>query len=1061
MSIRLDCSHQRISEKLVIYNERAIGILTRLHYLKNASLDERWNVTSLANLKWDSLLKSIRKKFPAVDKLNVKSLSSIKPKILKTLSPYYYTMVDLLEFRDHFYDLLNIMTALSLRFFQAHNADLLVDFCTLLYRFVCCFLLFNRLTDKRTVLGLYGACSYPSRDTTFARIGHMTVDYESFSHKINDDFLSYQPMIESALASLLALSNQDTPSEPGLLQHPLQLRSVLEMAQWFLSMCFLCPSASLLYFDANDHMKNALLSTSFLIVFREEICDIANFINSNIKGIRNKAFETLIADQKQFRSRCVKCRQDTRIRLIRQLSRLYHLINENEYFSGPMSRDVLKYLEDSKHEVNWLVSHGSLLDNENLPDRFTCELIYYMEKMKEVIIANKKIIDQYFCDYIAMFDAIELHLSIKDLTNITLEENQYISSFVDALDKLSEKKADMNEVNKLCLGDLHLDWKRFQAISTQRSSNSQSLLAPRFICIMHSISFHCDLVENSQHLFKEAGTATNLLFYPIQFESIFRSCIELPSRSSYCVACPLLCCNINQVFNKLCPEEKVHLSDMIVGFMHSFLNEISKELKNLFFLHLREVISRKERAPMLSLARFLDIPPETEEHPSIQNLDRLVFAVRQLCSSLTSNSMFECCSHTFNVFEYLILQLESRFDRSMLSMLQLDVPNEENVNVVCKPSMIRLLQNEFKNLVELLSDFAYVDCLRLCSDVLVRYQGKSELVCSEHIQNAFINWYCHTIVLLASDGRIIFSPVRRSFVLTKTSSTIAAEFDPEEYTSPFELEALIEVLGSDGVQALTSQLVRTCASEYDALLILARQNIDLLKTSELDPDSTLEWLKTLKSSQQDVVTEEFIILAAVIKHLKTIGVALQLRQLIQLSRKSVTLRRLPFLQEMSDIIQLPKQIEDLTNVAQGHSDPILSTLISQYQSIDEGVHLTKLLFSTAGLFLPAWMDHRNCIFNRDLAGHSENIHCISKAIDSLSKSLNYPTCQKFQHIFLRVLCFATIHYPFRNSSVFYSALILLDKLVEECTYLKHGMLEPMVPRGLISTAFLHFENEHI
>ena len=44
------------------------------------------------------------------------ALSSVRLDIMKSLSLYYYTFVDLLDLKDHIYELLTVMDALKLQF---------------------------------------------------------------------------------------------------------------------------------------------------------------------------------------------------------------------------------------------------------------------------------------------------------------------------------------------------------------------------------------------------------------------------------------------------------------------------------------------------------------------------------------------------------------------------------------------------------------------------------------------------------------------------------------------------------------------------------------------------------------------------------------------------------------------------------------------------------------------------------------------------------------------------------------------------------------------------------
>ncbi|CAF4477025.1 unnamed protein product, partial [Rotaria magnacalcarata] len=116
MAHQINPHQQKLAEKLTILNDRGIGMLTRIFNIKKACAETKSKPSFLLDKNLESVLRQIQKKFPAVDKSQFQALTSIKTDIIKSLAIYYFTFVDLLEFRDHVTDLLTTIDACQVHF---------------------------------------------------------------------------------------------------------------------------------------------------------------------------------------------------------------------------------------------------------------------------------------------------------------------------------------------------------------------------------------------------------------------------------------------------------------------------------------------------------------------------------------------------------------------------------------------------------------------------------------------------------------------------------------------------------------------------------------------------------------------------------------------------------------------------------------------------------------------------------------------------------------------------------------------------------------------------------
>ena len=116
------------------------------------------------------------RKFPNVDLKSLSNNHPIRGEIVKSLSLYYYTFVDLLDFKDHVSELLTTIDAYQI------SPDITVNFKpTCLYLdlttiYILLMILLSRVDDRKAVLGLFNAAyemSQNQADPSFPRLGQM------------------------------------------------------------------------------------------------------------------------------------------------------------------------------------------------------------------------------------------------------------------------------------------------------------------------------------------------------------------------------------------------------------------------------------------------------------------------------------------------------------------------------------------------------------------------------------------------------------------------------------------------------------------------------------------------------------------------------------------------------------------------------------------------------------------------------------------------------------------------------------------------------------------------
>lgn len=170
-------SERKLAEKLIILNDRGVGMLTRIYNIKKACGDAKSKPGFLSDKSLESSIKTIVRRFPTIDTKNLQPLFAIKSDILKSLSLYYYTFVDLLDFKDNVCELLTSMDAWQIQLDINVNFELTKNYLDLVVTFVSLMILLSKVEDRKAVLGLFNAA------------------YEMMNGQMDQSFPRYVPRI--------------------------------------------------------------------------------------------------------------------------------------------------------------------------------------------------------------------------------------------------------------------------------------------------------------------------------------------------------------------------------------------------------------------------------------------------------------------------------------------------------------------------------------------------------------------------------------------------------------------------------------------------------------------------------------------------------------------------------------------------------------------------------------------------------------------------------------------------------------------------------------------------
>uniref|UniRef100_A0A8C7JEU5 Nck-associated protein 1 n=1 Tax=Oncorhynchus kisutch TaxID=8019 RepID=A0A8C7JEU5_ONCKI len=1038
----LQPGQQKLAEKFTILNDRGIGMLTRVYNIKKACGDPKAKPSYLIDKNLESAVKFIVRKFPAVETRNnnqqLAQLQKEKSEILKNLALYYFTFVDVMEFKDHVCELLNTIDACQVFFDITVNFDLTKNYLDLVVTYTNLMMLLSRIEERKAIIGLYNYAhemTHGSSDREYPRLGQMIVDYENPLKKMMEEFVPHGKSLSDALLSLQMVYPRrnlsadqwrnaqllSLISAPSTMLNPAQsdtmpceYLSLDAMEKWIVFGFILCHGVLNSDQAALSLWKLALQSSTCLCLFRDEVFHIhkaAEDLFINIRGY-NKRVNDIKECKEQALSHAGLMHRERRKFLRSALKELATVLSDQPGLLGPKALFVFMALSFARDEIIWLLRHADNIQKKSTDDfidKHIAELIFYMEELRAHVRKYGPVMQRYYVQYLSGFDAVVLNELVQNLSVCPEDESIIMSSFVNTMTSLGVKQVEDGDV--FDFRGMRLDWFRLQAY-TSVSKASLGIADHRELGkMMNTIIFHTKMVDSLVEMLVETSDLSIFCFYSRAFEKMFQQCLELPSQSRHSISFPLLCTHFMSCTHELCPEERHHIGDRSLSLCNMFLDEMAKQARNLITdicteqCTLSDQLLPKHCAKTISQAVNKKSKKQTgkkgepeREKPGVEsmrknrllvtNLDKLHTALSELCFSINYVPNMVIWEHTFTPREYLTSHLEIRFTK-----------------------------------------------------------------------------YLETLLRQVSNGHIAYFPAMKAFVNLPTENELT--FNAEEYSDISEMRSLSELLGPYGMKFLSESLMWHISSQVAELKKLVVDNVEVLtqmRTSFDKPGEMAALFKKLSSVD------------SVLKRMTIIGVILSFRSLAQEALRDVLSCHIPFLvssvEDFKDHIPRETDMKVAMNVYELSSaaglpceiDPALVVALSSQKSEnispEEEYKIACLLMVFVAVSMPTLASNVMSQYSPAIEGHCNNIHCLAKAINQIAAALFTIHKGSIEDRLKEFLALAsssllkigqeTDKTTTRNRE---SVYLLLDMIVQESPFLTMDLLESCFPYVLLRNAY--------
>lgn len=1121
MARQLNPNQQKITEKLIILNDRGTGILTRIFNIKKACGDPKSKPGFISDKALESTIKYIVKRFPNIDIKGLAPIANIKQEIIKSLSLYYYTFVDLLDFKDNVCELLTTMDACQITLDISVNFELTRNYLDLVTTYVSLMILLSRVEDRKAVLGLFNAAhemTNNSSDQSFPRLGQMIIDYDAPLKKLAEEFIPHQRLLSGALISLAQIYPSKNASveimrrdqflslvgDQSILLKAIRTNtmsfdyfSIESMDRWAIFGLMLHHQLLGQCAPATKMWTAALESSWVIALFRDEVIHIHQYIQNTFDGM--KGYSKRISEVKECYTIAIHkagfLHRERRKFLRTALKELALITTDQPGLLGPKAPMIFQGLSLARDEVLWLLRHS---DNppvvkskgksiEDLVDRQLPELLFHMEELRALVRKYSQVMQRYYVQYLSGYDAIDLNLRMQSLQVCPEDESVILSSLYNTVAGLSVKQVEENET--FDFQAFRLDWFRLQTYMSVSKSPVRIKDHMELAWHLDSMVFHSKMVDNLDEILVESSDLSIFCFYSKMFEDQFHMCLEFPAQNRYIIAFPLICSHFQNCTHEMCPEERHHIRERSLSVVNMFLDEMAKEAKNIITTicdeqcTMADSLLPKHCAKILSAAANRKKKDKNKKHlddikkpgdesyrktrEDLTTMDKLHMALTELCFAINYCATVNVWEYAFAPREYLCQHLETRFSRALVGMVMYNPDTME----IAKPSELLTSVRAYMNVLQTVENYVHIDITRVFNNCLLQQTQTVDTHGEKTIAALYNHWYSDVLLRRVSAGNIVFSMNQRSFVSITAEGCIP--FNPEEFSDLNELRSLAELLGPYGVKLINETLMMHIASQVQELkrmVVLNKDVLITLRTSFDKPEIMKEQFKRLQ--QVDNVLQRMTI----------IGVIFSFRHLVQEALVDSLEQRIPFLlssvRDFQEHVPGGDPFKVVSEMAAAAGlvckvDPTLANVLkTQKPDNEEGEHLVAcLLMVFVAVSIPKLARNDNSFYRASLEAHANNTHCMALAINNIFGAL-FTICgqndiEDRMKEFLALASSSLLRLGQESDKEATkhreSIYLLLDQIVQESPFLTMDLLESCFPYVLIRNAYhaVYKQEQHL
>uniref|UniRef100_A0A672KKC4 Nck-associated protein 1 n=1 Tax=Sinocyclocheilus grahami TaxID=75366 RepID=A0A672KKC4_SINGR len=1007
----LQPSQQKLAEKLTILNDRGIGMLTRIYNIKKACGDPKAKPSYLIDKNLESAVKFIVRKFPAIETRNnnqqLAQLQKEKSEILKNLALYYFTFVDVMEFK---LSRRQSLTPFTRRVSHKHSLTkkLAVHRCMWYIRYIDLFLF-------SVLVGFILCHAALSSDAAALSLWKLALQSSSCLCLFRDEVFHIHKSAEDLFVNI-PYNDVDVFVFSVFYSYNKRVNDIRE-----------CKESALSHAGSMHRERRKFL--------RSALKELATVLADQPGLLGPKALFVFMA---------LSFARDEIIWLLRHADNIQKKSTDD--FIDKHIAELIFYMEELRAHVR---KYGPVMQR------------YYVQYLSgfDAVVLNELVQNLSVCPE---DESIIMSSFVNTMTSLSVKqvEDGEVFDFrglrldwfrlqaYTSVSKASLGLADHRELGKM-MNTIIFHTKMVDSLVEMLVETSDIPVSPP-----------CRYT---------AGTFTKCLFLPnivpsnIQFNLVnnptFSLLIGGQNKQHHIGDRSLSLCNMfldemakqaRNLITDICTEQCT-LSDQLLPkhcakTISQAVNKKSKKQTG------KKGEPEREKPGVESMRK---------NRLLVTNLDKLHTALSELCFSINYVPNMMVWEHTFTPREYLTSHLEIRFTKSIVGMTMYNQATQE----IAKPSELLTSVRAYMTVLQSIENYVQIDITRVFNNVLLQQTQHLDSHGEPTITSLYTNWYLETLLRQVSNGHIAYFPAMKAFVNLPTENELT--FNAEEYSDISEMRSLSELLGPYGMKFLSESLMWHISSQVAELKKLVVDNVEVLtqmRTSFDKPDHMAALFKRLTSV--DSVLKRMTIIGVILSFRSLAQEALRdvlschipflvssVEDFKDHIPRETDMKVAMNVYELSSAAGLPCEIDPALVVA-------LSSQKSENISPEEEYKIACLLMVFVAVSMPTLASNVMSQYSPAIEGHCNNIHCLAKAINQIAAALFTIHKGSIEDRLKEFLALAsssllkigqeTDKSTTRNRE---SVYLLLDMIVQESPFLTMDLLESCFPYVLLRNAY--------
>jgi len=535
----------KIPEKLTFLKEVGEGLLHRLYFSRSVFSNQKTRPLFLSDQQFQRVLRTLVSKFPdfpETDKLQGYELLTGRAKNYSDeLEQHYETFVDCVEWRDAALTLLTEIGSSTSSLTMADNPVLTESWLDLMVLYVKVYVLASLVPDRRVTVSVYIKMFYhirSSSEPSYPKTSRWLLDSEAPFRKLQDEFRAINDAMGKALVPLLmpymkcrtinslrkegALSLILKPEEltrPVQDQARLDIASASKMYQWIIY-GFLCAPGTFALPGAIDLAKFALSEGFATPVFREVSVELYSEYATLFANYKSKTLN-LPKQKKTIKEAATSGVQDggrrhaeRRTYVRQELEALWQLFRDQPCLLGPKLLVLYAAMSLAKDELFWVFRHTDSVPPpeklkkfykvEEFKDKRISSLIFLLDNLTSLVLANKHIIIAYYLEFMngADLHALSQLADTSFMSSVGPSTANVVSSILQELQNINVEAFHSQGITPN-FRSLRENWLRVETIMSSVSSPVSLLKYKPFVNRFYHMYLHSRHVDQIDEMLNE------------------------------------------------------------------------------------------------------------------------------------------------------------------------------------------------------------------------------------------------------------------------------------------------------------------------------------------------------------------------------------------------------------------------------------------------------------------------------------------------------------------------------------------------------------------------------